>query len=75
METEQIINEIKRLPVKKRMLVVEKTIKSIRESELEKKMTTAVDALIQDYKNDRELTAFTAIDSDDFHETRWYMAD
>lgn len=70
METEQIINEIKRLPVKKRMLVVEKTIKSIRESELEKKMTTAVDALIQDYKNDRELTAFTAIDSDDFHETR-----
>jgi hypothetical protein len=33
-------------------------------------MTQAAESLYQDYKNDKELTAFTDIDLDNFYETR-----
>lgn len=62
METKEIIREIKRMPVNKRMLIIERTLQSIRESELKNKMEKAVDLLMRDYKNDAELTAFTNID-------------
>ena len=68
--TEIIINEIKKLPVDKRIAIVEQTLKSIRESEGEKRLEDAVEALGGDYANDKELTAFTGIDFDDFYETR-----
>ena len=68
--TEIIINEIKKLPVDKRIAIVEQTLKSIRESEGEKRLEDAVEALCGDYANDKELTAFTGIDFDDFYETR-----
>lgn len=62
--------EIQRLPISKRMLVIERTLKSIRENELKKKMEKAVNTLIGDYQTDRELTTFTDIDFDIFYETR-----
>jgi len=70
METKELIREIQRLPVGKRMLVIERTLKSIRESELKKKMEKAVDTLLKDYRSDIELTAFTDIDFDNFYEAR-----
>lgn len=70
MGTKELIKEIQQLPISKRMLVIEQTIKSIRESELNKKMKKAVDSLVDDYRNDKELTVFTDIDFDNFYETR-----
>lgn len=52
------------------MLVIERTLKSIRESELNKKMEKAVDSLLNDYKTDKQLTVFTSIDFENFYEAR-----
>ena len=70
METKVLIKEIQRLPINKRMMVIEQTLKSIRESELKKKMEKGVNSLLNDYKTDKELTTFTDIDFDNFYETR-----
>jgi hypothetical protein len=56
-----IIKEIKRLPVSKRIYVVEKTQHSIRYREDKYAMKKAADALFSDYMNDNELTAFTQV--------------
>ena len=70
MRTNEILNEIKRLPVKKRIYLIEKVIHSIRKQEDNDQMKKAVDDLYADYENDKELTAFTDIDFEDFYETR-----
>ncbi len=70
METKEIIRAIKKLPVKKRMLVIESTLKSIRENELRKKMDKAAALLLNDYANDEELTSFSQLDLEDFYEAR-----
>lgn len=70
MRTKEIIEEIQRLPVVKRMQVIEKTLKSIRESEEQNKMNKAASALLKDYQTDKALTAFTDIDFEDFYEAR-----
>ena len=70
MGTKEIIKEIQRLPIPKRMLVIERTLKSIRERELNIKIKKAVDALLKDYQSDKELTVFTGIDFENFYETR-----
>ena len=70
METREIIRAIKKLPVSKRILIVEKTLKTIRENETRKRMVKATESLFEDYKNDKELTAFTQLDYEEFYETR-----
>lgn len=70
METREIIRAIRKLPVSKRMLIVEKTLKTIRESETRKNMVKAAESLFDDYKNDKELTAFSQLDYDEFYETK-----
>ncbi|HOI92952.1 MAG TPA: hypothetical protein PLK28_20800 [Candidatus Rifleibacterium sp.] len=70
MGTKEILNAIKKLPVSDRMLIVEKTLKNIREAAIKKNMEEAADALLEDYKSDKELTAFTAIDFESFYEAR-----
>lgn len=70
MGTKEILNAIKKLPVSDRMLIVEKTLKNIREAAIKKNMEEAADALLEDYKSDKELTAFTAIDFGSFYEAR-----
>jgi len=70
MGAKEIIKEIQRLPIPKRMLIIERTLKSIRKSELNKKIKIAVDTLLNDYQSDKELTAFTGIDFENFYEAR-----
>lgn len=70
METKEIMTAIRKLPVSKRILIVERTLKTIRESETRKKMLKAVETLFTDYKNDKELTIFTQLDYEAFYETR-----
>ena len=70
MRTKELIREIQRLPIGEQMLLIELTLRSIRESELKKKMEKAAEALLDDYRRDKELTIFTNIDFDNFYETR-----
>ena len=70
METREIIRAIKKLPVSKRMLIVERTLKTIRESQTRNRMVKAAESLFEDYKNDKELIAFTQLDFEGFYETK-----
>ena len=70
MGTKEIIREIRKLPLQKRIYVIEKTIQSIREQEDANQMKKAVNKLYEDYKSDKELTEFTDIDFEDFYEAR-----
>lgn len=70
METKELFKEIKRLPVEQRMLLIEKTLKSIRKCNYEKGMLMAAERLCPDYNNDSELTIFTQLDYENFYEAR-----
>ncbi len=70
MQTINIIQEIQRLPLDKKFWIVEETIKSIKHDEVNHTMEMAVNKLYNDYTNDNELTAFTALDFDSFYETK-----
>ena len=70
MRTAEILREIERLPMQKRIYVIEKTIHSIRLQSDQKIMGMAADALYDDYKTDTELTAFTQLDFETFYEAR-----
>jgi hypothetical protein len=69
MKAIEIIHEINQLPVRQRVLFVEKIIHSIREEE-KSSLEIAADHLYSDYKNDKNLTEFIALDCEDFYETR-----
>jgi hypothetical protein len=64
-----IIDEINRLPLTEKLLVVEKTLEAIRQ---EKKLSLkeAANLLYDDYKSDKELTIFTQLDTEPFYEAR-----
>ena len=70
MRTNEIIKEIQRLPVHKRIYVIEKTIHSIRKQEDKNELKKAADNLLIDYESDKELTSFTNIDFEDIYEAR-----
>ena len=70
METREILKAIKKLPVSKRMFIVERTLKTMIESETRKKMASAAESLIEDYKINNELIAFSQLDYEDFYETK-----
>ena len=65
-----IIQEIQRLPLTQKFLVVEETIKSIKNEEINHQMAFAVIELYDDYKNDEELIAFTNLDFLNFYEAK-----
>jgi hypothetical protein len=67
----QIIQEINRLPLSEKFYIVEFVLKSIRqETEKTPSLTEGAKALLKDYENDQELTAFTALDGENFYESR-----
>ena len=70
MQTTDIMHEIQRLSLDKKFYVVEETLKSIRKDEMNHQMEIAVEELYNDYNNDKELTAFTALDLEHFYETK-----
>jgi hypothetical protein len=70
MGTTEIIKEIQRLPVNKRLRIVEQTLKSIRQAENKVELEQATKALYSDYTTDKELTVFTNPDIEDFYEAR-----
>ena len=69
MQTTDIMQNIVKLPKSQRMLLVEYIIHSIRHEE-EQPLEKAAERLYSDYLNDKELTAFTQLDCEDFYEPR-----
>jgi len=69
MTTTAIIKEINKLPITEKLLLVEKTLRSIRQ-EKEQALENAVHALYNDYKTNKELIAFTKLDTESFYEAR-----
>jgi hypothetical protein len=70
MRTDELIKEIQKLPIQKRIYVIEKSLHSLRNQEEKKAMNEATELMWPDYKSDKELTAFTKIDFEDFYETK-----
>lgn len=69
METKEILKEIEKLPLKEKLLLVEKTLRHIREHS-DDILDKAVDSLLSDYKSDYELTAFSGLDLENFYEAK-----
>jgi hypothetical protein len=69
MTAANIIRELDRLPLTDKLFVIERTLKAIR-TEKERSLKVAVDGLYDDYRTDKDLTAFTKIDKEPFYETR-----
>jgi len=75
MTNSEIIAQLKQLTTTERLAVIEAATRLIREdlsqSNLnekseDKELTLAAAALLADYQSDRELTAFTSLDGEDF---------
>lgn len=62
MKTEEIIQEIQKLPFRKRIYIIERSIHLIRKQEEEGQKKKAADKLYGDYLTDKELTAFMDLD-------------
>ena len=70
MSTQEIIREINRLSLNERLLIVEKTLEVIRSSALDHQLSVAAEEMSSEYKINKELTAFTSLDLEDFYEAR-----
>jgi len=75
-----ILDELGKLPAEERLSVVEQTLHELRRelrgadarsaSDRRERLSIAADALKSDYAEDRDLTAFTTLDSDDIYAAR-----
>ena len=74
MSKKEILNEIQNLPDEDKFWLVEETLKSLRKIAREQ-MSVAANELVEEYRKNRELTAFTDIDLDHFYQVRGNLAD
>ncbi|MDD3044723.1 MAG: hypothetical protein PHF33_04585 [Candidatus Delongbacteria bacterium] len=70
MKTAELIQEIQRLPIEKRIYIIEKTMHSMLDDNSKNKIMMAAEALYEDYCSDEELTVFTDLDQENFYEAR-----
>jgi hypothetical protein len=70
METLDIMREIEKLSLIQKFYVIEETLKAIKKEKNKQQMEIAARELYDDYKTDKELTVFTALDAEDFYETK-----
>ena len=70
MATKELLAEINKLSVDERILLIEDTLRSIRVATQNNRISEAVEVLGNDYENDKELTAFSSLDTDEFYEAR-----
>lgn len=70
MSTKELITEIERLPMAKRLHLLEETLRGLRKEQTRQAMSKAAKALEATYRKGGDLTAFTAIDLDKFYEAR-----
>jgi hypothetical protein len=72
MNTAQIITQINHLSLAEKLFIMEAILQSIRKETDPKPsgLEEAAALLLKDYREDKGLTAFTALDGEDFHETK-----
>lgn len=70
MEANELIKQIQKLPVRKQLYVIERSMNFIRKQEDKEEMKKAADDLYEDYLTDKELTVFTNLDFENFYETK-----
>lgn len=70
MSTKELIARIERLPMAQRIKLMEETLRGMRQKESKAALAKAAAALEKDYRENKALTAFTAIDFDNFYEAR-----
>ena len=64
-----LINEINKLPLTEKELLVEETLMAIRKEKAHD-LESAVNEMLYEYKTNKELTAFTTLDTETFYETK-----
>ncbi|MBL0052951.1 MAG: hypothetical protein IPP29_16270 [Bacteroidetes bacterium] len=70
MEANTIIQEIKKLSIIKPFYILEETLKSIKNDELNNHLELAAESMVSEYTHNKELTAFTALDLEKFYESK-----
>jgi len=70
MSTLEILDKISKLSYAEKLFIIEKTFKDLFHSNTLQQMTTAAEALENEYKTNQELTAFTSLDLEDFYEAK-----
>jgi hypothetical protein len=70
METNELLKEIFQLPVNRQILLAEQILEVAKGNSRKQLLQAGVDALMPDYQTDKKLTNFTALDTEDFYETR-----
>jgi hypothetical protein len=70
MSMQEILSEINRLPLQDRLLIIEKTLEVTRANESDQQLSAASDMMEAEYRSNKELTAFTSLDLEDFYEAR-----
>ena len=66
----EILNEINLLPLKEKIWLIQQTLKSLQDSSSKNELAIAADAMEEEYRTNKDLTAFTEIDFEDFYEAR-----
>jgi hypothetical protein len=67
-QTADLLNQIYQLPLSDRLLIVERTVRSMRTDAGELEKSAAL--MSAEYRTNKELTAFTQLDMEDFYEAR-----
>ncbi len=74
MTTHEIVSQALRMPFLDRLWVIEHLLLSIREETARQvqnlSLKEGAKALLSDYVNNEELTAFTSLDTEDFYEKK-----
>ncbi len=73
MSTNELIISIIKLPVKDRLKIIEMVIKTLQESDGDKLEKASV-LMLEEYRNDQNLTDLTSLDMENFYETRGNLA-
>ena len=74
-ETLQLLDAIRQLSLSEKLNLIELIFRDIKEEainsvEEDEKRRMAAEHLLADYQEDEELTAFSALDQEDFHEAQ-----
>lgn len=69
LRVENILEEIERLPLGDKFIILNKTLKSI-ENNQNKDLEIAANILFEDYSSDTKLTEFTSLDLENFYESK-----
>ena len=70
MSTSEIMDKISKLTPAEKLFIIEKTFKELLLSNVVQQMHVASDSLENEYRTNKELTAFTSIDLEEFYETK-----